>query len=304
MSHAACLNGQQPLLNQLPLTPVTFAIVTPSYNKARYVRRCLASVLDQHHAKVDYWVLDNCSDDGTRAILEDIQQRESARVNIVVERDRGQAAAINRGFSLAHGDIMGWLNADDFYAPHTLAAVESFFQQHRDVDLVYGRARLFDGAFRLQGEFPVQEPNLKVLLSYDYIPQPTAFWRRKVWETAGPLDETLNWGLDWDFFIRVTKQHRIAFLDTVLAEVVLDGTHKTATGGLAKTRELARISRRHGGWWQPTNLFCHYVLALHWLAGPWLRRPATAERAHRWLGKLQSYGTTCLFRSLGAQVMC
>jgi glycosyltransferase involved in cell wall biosynthesis len=279
---------------------MNFAIVTPSFNKAPYLRRCLDSVLGQNRPDVDFWLLDNCSTDGSAQIIEEYRRRHVGRLNVIVEKDKGQSSAINRGFSLARGEIMAWLNADDFYVPNTFSIVERFFLDHPDVDLVYGHARIYDGEFKQIGIFPVQPPNLKILLSYDYICQPTAFWRRRAWDAVGPIDESLNWGMDWEFFIRITKQFRTAKLDEVLAEVVMDGQHKTATGGIKKTRELARISRRHGGWWQPTNLFCQYVIALNWLTAPWAGRPAT----QRFREKMYSYATTAFYRLLGAQVMC
>jgi glycosyltransferase involved in cell wall biosynthesis len=282
---------------------MTFAIVTPSFNKAPYLRRCLSSVLEQDLPGVDYWLLDNCSTDGSGAIIADFRARYADRLKVIVERDNGQAAAINHGFTLAHGDIMGWLNADDFYLPGTLAKVADFFSAHPDVDLVYGHTRILDGEFRHVGDFPVQPHDLRILKSYDYISQPAAFWRRRVWETAGPLDPNLNWCLDWDFFLRAACHFRVEFVDALLAEAVCDGQHKTATGGLPKTREIARVSRRHSNWRNPTNLFCHFVLALHWLAGPWLRSPRTAPATRRMLDRLQSYWVTVSYRGFGAQVM-
>jgi glycosyltransferase involved in cell wall biosynthesis len=283
---------------------MTFAIVTPSYNKVRYLRRCVLSVMEQAHPGVDYWLLDSCSTDGSAGIIADLRTECAGRMNIIVEKDGGQAEAINRGFKLAKGEIMGWLNADDFYLPGAFSLVEDFFQNHPNVSMVYGHARILDGNFRFQVHYPVQPPNVKTLRSFDYIPQPTAFWRRRVWETVGPLDPSLNWGLDWDFFIRVSERFPVVLLDAFLAECVCDGQHKTATGGLAKTRELASIGRRYGGWTNPTNLFCHYVLTLHWLATPWLRLPKTEPAAQHLLGRLEAHGMTWAFRLFGKQVMC
>jgi glycosyltransferase involved in cell wall biosynthesis len=250
---------------------VTLALVTPSYNKARYVRRCVQSVLDQGQADFDYWVLDACSTDGSVDLLRDAQARSGGRLNLIVEKDAGQADAINRGFSLARGDVLGWLNADDFYLPGALARVQAFFDAHPEIDLVYGRVRLLDGALRYRKTFPWWRHDARMLRSFDYIPQPATFWRRRVWDAVGPLDTGLNWGFDWDFFVRASQRFRVACVRDRLADVVLDGTHKTATGGVLRTRELARIAHRYGGRLNPTYLYCNYVLALNRLAAPLLR---------------------------------
>jgi len=280
-----------------------FAVVTPSFNKAPYLRRSLLSVLEQDQSEVDYVVLDNCSTDGSIDILNEFRIVHGDKLRVLIERDNGQAAAINRGFTLVDGEIMGWLNADDSYLPQTLATVAAFFKEHPDVDLVYGKTRILDGNLSLTGDFPVQPHSLKVLRSYDYIPQPAAFWRRRVWDVLGPLDESLNWGLDWDFFIRVSEQFTVECIDEVLAEAVCDGQHKTATGGLAKTRELARIGCRHGGWRNPTFLYCNYVLAIHWLTRPFLKHPATRFAARTFLERLEAYTMTMLSRLFRVQVM-
>src|SRR6185295_12660315 len=118
-----------------------FAVVTPSFNKAPYLRRSLLSVLEQDQSEVDYVVLDNCSTDGSIDILNEFRIVHGDKLRVLIERDNGQAAAINRGFTLVDGEIMGWLNADDSYLPQTLATVAAFFKEHPDVDLVYGKTR-------------------------------------------------------------------------------------------------------------------------------------------------------------------
>jgi glycosyltransferase involved in cell wall biosynthesis len=280
-----------------------FAIITPSFNKARYLRRSVQSVLDQNHADVDYWLLDNCSTDGSIEIIEELKASYGNRLNVVVESDSGQAAAINRGFSLADGEIMGWLNADDFYSPGTLSRVQDFFLQNPETDMLYGRARVLDGNLNFETEYPVQAHRKRVLRSFDYIAQPATFWRRRVWDAVGPLDQRLNWGLDWDYFVRVSNTFQIEFLNEFLADAVCDGEHKTATGGLARTRELGMIAKRYGGWRNPTCLFCHYVLALNWIAAPWLSHPRTAAMSEEVLQKLKSYFMTVSARVFHAQVM-
>jgi glycosyltransferase involved in cell wall biosynthesis len=282
---------------------MTFAIVTPSYNKVRYLRRCVLSVLEQQHPGVDYWLLDNCSTDGTAEVIEKLRAEFAGRLNILIEKDRGQADAINRGFTLAKGEIMAWLNADDWYLPGTLGRIEQCFLEHPEAGMAYGGARILDGDFRALGNYPVQPPNPTVMMSYQYIPQPSCFWRRKVWDAVGPLDARLNWGLDWDFFIRVSNRFPVVFLNELLSEAVQDGYHKTATGGPEKCRELAMISRRYGGWTNPTNLYCHYVLALYWLLRPWLKNPATAQKANRLMERLKSYGMTLAYRVFHKHVM-
>ena len=283
---------------------LNFAIVTPSYNKVRYIQRCVESILDQPDPGLDYWLLDNCSNDGSAEIIQRLKARYGSRMNLVVEKDGGQSEAINRGFTLAKGEIMGWLNADDFFLPDTFEKVRRFFEANPDVDMVYGKVRIYDGDFKYLGDFPVQPPNLQTLYSYDYIAQPGCFWRRRLWDKVGPLDRSLNWGLDWDLFIRMTKQGKTALLDEYLADVVVDGQHKTATGGIKRTRELGMISRRHGGWLAPTHLFCQYIRLIYWLARPWQNWKPTSVLANKAVIRAQVLATGMLYKTFRAQVMC
>lgn len=282
---------------------LTFAIVTPSYNKAPYLRRCLLSVLQQQGVEVDYLVLDNCSSDGTELILGELLQIYPDRLRVIIEPDEGQSAAINKGFALTHADIMGWLNADDFYFPDTLLTVKQFFEAHPEIDVVYGQALMLDGNLNNIGLHSAQLYDSKILTSYNYIPQPSAFWRRRVWEAVGPLDTRLNWGLDWDFFIRVSHQFKVAHLAKPLSEIVFDGKTKTATGGIRKTGEFARISWRYGRLTNPTFWYCCFVLIVTALVYPLLLWPRSEAVTIRLVEKSKTFALTFLYRTFGFQVM-
>jgi glycosyltransferase involved in cell wall biosynthesis len=274
---------------------MSFAIITPSYNKARYVRACLDSIHTQEDVEVDHWVLDNCSTDGTVEILREELARNPGRFKLLVEPDTGQASAINKGFSLANGEILGWLNADDIYLPQTLRKVERYFREHPEVDLLYGKMRIVDEDRKLIHLHTAHRPDLRQLKKQDFIPQPTSFWRRRVWEQIGPLDESLHWGLDWDFYIRTFQKFQVAFLDDELAEAVYDKDMKTRTGGATRVRELQAVARRHDGWMNPTNLYCTYYLFLDRLIQPLLRQKTIGPMLSRAIEKFHRYTIIALY---------
>ncbi len=280
---------------------MTFAIVTPSFNKAPYLSRCLLSVLDQDVPDVDYWVLDACSTDGSALILQEFQARYP-QLHVVVAKDQGQSDAINRGFARARGDIMAWLNADDYYLPGTLRKVATFFDRHPDVDIVYGRSHFVDSQYRFVKPHVVFPPRPGLLRTHNHIAQPAAFWRRRVWEAVGPLDVELNWTMDWDFFLRASERFHIAYLDELLAEEVWDGQNKTVTGGAARTEEIAQVARRLGGRRNPTLLYCQYVQVLNRLARPWLGTPILSPVANR-VVRTGSHGLLAPLSWLGIHVM-
>lgn len=275
---------------------MSFAIVTPSFNKAPYLRDSLRSVLTQKDVEIDYWALDNCSTDGSVEILRETEREYPNRFHALIEPDRGQADAINRGFGLAKGEIMAWLNADDIYLPDTLSKVDRFFREHPEIDLVYGRMRVVDENRKLILIHPAMPPDFATLKKVDFIPQPTSFWRRRVWDEVGPLDPSLHWAFDWDYYLRAFQKFQAGFLEEVLAEAVYGEDIKTRTGGVVRIREIQAVAMRYDGWMNVTNLYCGYRLMIDRLAQPLLRNQTAEPATRKLIEKIEKYSAGALRR--------
>ena len=117
---------------------VRISIVTPSYRLSAWLRLCIASVADQQ-VEAEHIVQDAESDDGTLDWLPG-----DPRVKGFVEKDQGMYDGINRGLRRAGGDILAYLNCDEQYLPGTLAAVARFFEQHPQIDVLFGDVVLVD----------------------------------------------------------------------------------------------------------------------------------------------------------------
>lgn len=177
------------------------SIITPSFNQADYIAETIDSVRAQNYSNLEYLIIDGGSTDSTLAIL---QQHDS--LNWVSEPDNGQADAINKGFKKSTGDIVAWLNSDDIYLPEALHRVADFFNQHPHIDLIYGDYHLIDqnGNVLLRKQEIPFDYNI-LLYGLDYISQPTTFFRRSVFERSGYLDDTLHYGLDWEYWLRLAN---------------------------------------------------------------------------------------------------
>jgi glycosyltransferase involved in cell wall biosynthesis len=255
------------------------AIVTPSYNTGRYVGATVRSVLDQDYAPLDYLVMDGGSTDETVDVLKSF----GPRVRWVSERDKGQSDAINRGFAQARGEVLGWLNSDDTYAPGAVRAAAEFLAAHPDVGMVYGDADFIDASGRYIGRCQHVEKVFSPhrLLHYsDFIVQPAAFFRRSAFEAVGGLDPSLNWAMDYDLWLKFAAAgFKVAYLPRVLANYRWLGASKSAAGGWGRLNEVDRVARRHGARRRPA-FFRLEKVNLHLVAA------MAAARAARPLGAI------------------
>ena len=190
--------------------PVSISVVTCSYNQAEFLEATLRSVLDQNYPNLEYIVIDGGSTDGSVEIIERYQHRLAYWVS---EPDAGQTDALIKGFSRATGDVLAWLNSDDLYEPGTLHEVARHFDAHHDHRFVYGDATWVDrGGALLRSKREMPYNRFVWLYSGNYMPQPSAFWRRDLYEQVGGLDAGFDLAMDadlWARFAEVTRPRHV-----------------------------------------------------------------------------------------------
>lgn len=250
-------------------------IVTPSLNQGRYIEAAIQSVLDQGYPNLEYIVRDGGSTDETIDVL---RRYETDLSLVTIEPDAGPADALNKAFTAATGDILGWLNADDLYLPGTLHAIAEAFAANPQTGLIYGEGWYIDeaGARIEPCRFIRRSFNRRYLVNKDPILQPAAFWRRSVWELTGSLDTSLRWVFDWEWFIRAHERIAFQYLPRTLAYYRVQPHALTRTGGLARQLEHGRVTRRYGAWWHPNHIVQQ---TRRWDA---MGRRITGNRPHRW----------------------
>jgi len=250
------------IVEEPPLPLVS--IVTPSLNQGRFIADTIESIRVQDYPRIEHIVVDGGSRDETLKIL----ARCSGQLTWISEPDEGQTSAINRGFRMASGQILSWLNADDVLLPGAVTAVVDAFRSDSQAMMLYGDGELIDADGRKLWPFRFTEPfHLRRLIEVsDFILQPTAFVRREALESVGFLDERLNWCMDWELWIRIGLHLPVRYLPVPLARVRLHPDTKTSRGGVRKVLEMYRVLRRHTRRRLPPILVIHGGGALYRLA--------------------------------------
>jgi glycosyltransferase involved in cell wall biosynthesis len=254
-------------LSALPPQPLV-SIVTPSFNTAPFLREALVAVAQQDYPATEHIVVDGGSTDGTLEIL-----REHSDIRWLSEPDRGQADAINKGFELASGDIVAWLNADDYYLPGAIAGAVEALRADPSCAMVYSNWVVVGEDGAEVGRYEAPDWDLKQEIERgNFIPQPTTFFRREALDAVGLLDDSYHFAMDYDLFIRIGRHFPVKRVDRYWAAFRVHPTSKT----IALTRrfwsEEREISRRHGAPWLSQHLIAQVY---RWLRIPNAALPVT-----------------------------
>ena len=185
-------------------------IVTPVLNGARFIRQTIESVLAQKgDFTLEYIICDGGSTDQTVNIVKEYQDR----CRLIQRSDSGPADAINFGMSQAHGEICGWLGADDLLLPGALDQVVKAFSEYPQNGWLYGRCRIIDeGGSEIRRGITLYKNLLgyrfsrRVLWTENFISQPATFWRTDLWQRCGGLDTAYKAAFDYDLWLRFVDQ--------------------------------------------------------------------------------------------------
>jgi glycosyltransferase involved in cell wall biosynthesis len=261
---------------------LAISIVTPTLNAETYLEQCLASVREQQVARLEHLVIDGGSTDRTAEIV-----LRQSRAAWIPRPGSTQSQAINEGLRRSSGDVVAWLNADDLYLPDVLPFVVERFERDPDLDVLYGDCQVI-GPDRepLWWERPGRYDFRRILRRGNYIAQPAVFLRRMVFEAVGYLDESLEYGMDCDLWLRL-RGRNVVYTQRPLACFRWHAQSKSARGQLQAWRELLRIVGRYGGGWTPELRWAYTrclitiarVRLVHMITGSTSIRPLTRGTA-------------------------
>ena len=243
------------------------SVITPSYNQGQFLGECITSVFRQNYPDLEFFIIDGGSTDESVQI---IKANEARLTFWCSEPDAGQAAAINKGLRMATGELVAWLNADDFYLPDALARVAHAYRQNPHASFYFGDGlRVDKNGDPLGGFFPhgrVSFDLRALVYGLNCVLQPATFINRAKLLEVGFLDATLHYGLDTDLWIRLARHTPPSPVAALLAASREYRQTKTAIGSFPRVEELRRIAERHGGVEMTPGALCYFLDTLRRLA--------------------------------------
>jgi glycosyltransferase involved in cell wall biosynthesis len=220
------------------------SIITPSYNQGIYIEDAILSVKNQTYPHIEHIIVDGASTDNTLEILK--RYEDVYNLRWISEPDQGQTDAVNKGFKLAQGEIIGWINSDDaLFDIRTIRTVVQYFKLHDKVDVIYGDAVRIDENNLITRILKSINFNYNFLKKNCFIRQPAAFFRRTVIETF-ELDLRYNFAMDYDFWIRAAQNHRFQYVKDILGVDRHHANRKIVAQEAEVLEEARSISQRFG----------------------------------------------------------
>ncbi len=205
------------------------SIVTPSFNQGQFIEQTIQSVLSQGYPNLEYIVMDGGSIDNTIEIL----KKYEGKLKWFSEKDKGQSDAINKGLKMATGEIVAWLNSDDYYLPGTLNKVGEYFETHTNAQWLTGDYEIIDengksihSFVRAYKNFLRRTPFKSTLFVANYINQPSTFWKKNILNEIGYINEQYHLCMDYDLWLRIYAKYHLHTLYSPLSAFRIHSSSK------------------------------------------------------------------------------
>lgn len=181
------------------------SIITPTYNQADFIEETILSVINQNYPNLEYIILDAGSTDGTLEIIKRYEHKISKWIS---EKDNGLYDAVYKGFEMATGEILAWINSDDTYLPNSFFTAAEIFNSFKDVKWIQGANSHSDEKGRIVSMYPSRYWTRFDLAvgSKNNIQQESTFFRSELWTTSGkPLDRNSQLAGDYGLWLNFFK---------------------------------------------------------------------------------------------------
>ncbi len=240
-----------------------FSIITPSYNQGQFISQTISSILTQTgDFELEHIIIDGQSTDNSLPIIQETASRET-RIKWVSEPDQGQSDAINKGLRKASGEIIGWLNSDDFYEPGSLQKVNDYFKANPQVKWIIGQCKIVNQDSReirnwitAYKNWQVKRYSYKKLLTENFVSQPAIFWRRELLSEIGYLDLAENYCMDYDLWLRFGQKYQPGLINQYLSNFRYHQGSKSGQVNKKQFQDSLRLAKKYGQQYK-TSLLWH-----------------------------------------------
>jgi glycosyltransferase involved in cell wall biosynthesis len=215
----------------------------PSFNQSEYLEQAISSVLEQNYPNLEFIIMDGGSTDGSRQIIE----KYASSLSYWESRpDLGQSHALAKGFSISDGEIMGWLNSDDFYEKGALQRVAKVFIENSASEWAAFRCYFIDGKGNKSIGWDKPKEEIERCFVWNNLMQMGVFWRRSIWERVKGIDIDLHHSMDYDLWFQFRDVQLFPhWSDEVVANFRIHPGSKTSLGGDHIGQENALIHQRN-----------------------------------------------------------
>lgn len=238
---------------------ITISIVTPTYNQAQFIGQTVESVLSQEgNFNIDYIIVNDGSTDNTLEVIEKYDKLlkdgvwpikcQGISYRYWTRKNGGQTSAINEGLRAAKGEILAWMNSDDYYVPGVFEKVTRVFASNPELDFLYGDSlKIFE-----DGRPPKIEPRPRPDETFESLRTRGNsfgfnFFSRKIIEKVGYLDESFRYCMDLELWHRIFKTGKVKYLPETIGAFRIWGGSKTTTQQKKFAEERKLIAKRYGG---------------------------------------------------------
>lgn len=227
------------------------SIITPSYNQGKFISDTLDSILEQSGIEnlVEYIIQDGGSTDDTMNIIKKFApkfRKKNIYLKYISEKDNGQSDAINKGWNSANGEVLCYINSDDYYEPNSLLKIIEFFEKNKSVMWAYGNWNYVDKNKKLFKSVIGGKFNKEKLLEYDYIGQPAVFIRKTALKKVGLLNQELNLTMDYDLWLRLANRYNAKYIkDVKVANLRCYTNTKSSKYAFKQFFSVYRLSRKY-----------------------------------------------------------
>ena len=198
------------------------SIITPNYNYSNYISKTIESVVNQTYQNWEYIIVDDGSTDNSVEVVKQYSSKYPDKIKLIQQKNKGQTNAINEGLKHASGAIIGWINSDDmYYDKYVLEIIISCFKSDRNLEAIFGNMMVIDQ----QGNSvkTIKYPKFNYISGVfngfgKIIPSNAIFWKKKLTDDVGYLDEKFDHAMDSEYWSRLLLNRKVLKINKTLAK--------------------------------------------------------------------------------------